>query len=266
MSRVGIACLCAVLALAALVTAPIVSPVPALAASGTLGVDAPLQEGPQDETAAITYLPAGSEVSIDGQPVDGFYPVTADGVAGWVRGDALLIQDDGYAPAPASDEGAALAATGEAAVDLAASDPTSGAIIGEAPAEAPPGEVAIAPEPDPALTGTPLPVAATNAAPAVDPAAAPDPNAPTVPVPDAGPSGPAAVASKAPILAGPGPDYGTLATAAPGSMVEQTGHLVDGYVTVRYGEVTGWIPLDSLGSPDEAGDDTEARRSGNKGD
>jgi hypothetical protein len=69
------------------------------------------------------------------------------------------------------------------------------------------------------------------------------------PFSDAGPSGPATVAIEAPILAGPGPDFGLIATAPAGSTVEQTGHLIGGYVTVQYAEVTGWAPLDHLGAP-----------------
>ncbi len=70
-----------------------------------------------------------------------------------------------------------------------------------------------------------------------------------VPDPGAGPLGPARVAAEVPILAGPGPGFGLIATAPAGSTVEQTGHLVGGYVTVRYAEVTGWMPLDHLAAP-----------------
>jgi hypothetical protein len=53
----------------------------------------------------------------------------------------------------------------------------------------------------------------------------------------------------APILAGPGSDYGFIATAPAGSTVEKTGHVIDGYVTVQYAEVTGWVALEHLGVP-----------------
>jgi hypothetical protein len=53
----------------------------------------------------------------------------------------------------------------------------------------------------------------------------------------------------APILAGPGPEYGFIATAPIGSTVEQTGHVINGYATVQYAEVTGWLALEHLGTP-----------------
>jgi hypothetical protein len=34
-----------------------------------------------------------------------------------------------------------------------------------------------------------------------------------------------------------------------GSTVQQTGHVTDGYVTVQYKEVTGWLALEHLGAP-----------------
>lgn len=74
-----------------------------------------------------------------------------------------------------------------------------------------------------------------------------DPNAPSVAVPDPGPVGPAAVMADVPIYAGPGSEFGVLGTAATGQLVEQTGHAVSGFVTVRYVGVTGWVPLDHLG-------------------
>ncbi len=76
-----------------------------------------------------------------------------------------------------------------------------------------------------------------------------DPNAPSVTVPDPGPVGPAAVMADVAIYAGPGSEFGVLGTAAMGQLVEQTGHAVGGYVTVRYVGVTGWVPLDHLGPP-----------------
>lgn len=80
-----------------------------------------------------------------------------------------------------------------------------------------------------------------------------DPNSPQVTVPDPGPIGPAAVMADVSIYAGPGPDFGVLGTAAVGQLVEQTGHSVSGYVTVRYVGVTGWVSLDHLGPPAASG-------------
>jgi hypothetical protein len=92
---------------------------------------------------------------------------------------------------------------------------------------------------------------APEQAPAAVPVSEPplDPNAPSVAVPDPGPVGPAAVMADVAIYAGPGAEFGVLGTAAMGQLVEQTGHAVSGYVTVRYVGVTGWVPLDHLGPP-----------------
>jgi len=60
--------------------------------------------------------------------------------------------------------------------------------------------------------------------------------------------GPASVTVDAPIRAGPSPDYDLIFTVPMGSTVEQTGHVTDGYVTVQYKEVTGWLALEQLGT------------------
>ena len=60
--------------------------------------------------------------------------------------------------------------------------------------------------------------------------------------------GPASVTVDAPIRAGPSPDFDLIFTVPMGSTVEQTGHVTDGYVTVQYKEVTGWLALDQLGT------------------
>ena len=89
-----------------------------------------------------------------------------------------------------------------------------------------------------------------------------DPNAPSVTVPDPGPVGPAAVMADVAIYAGPGSEFGVLGTAATGQLVEQTGHAVSGYVTVRYVGVTGWVPLDHLGPAPTADGSASAQETG----
>jgi hypothetical protein len=76
-----------------------------------------------------------------------------------------------------------------------------------------------------------------------------DANVTPLPVSEVAAVGPASVMVDAPILAGPGPEYGFIATAPVGSTVEQTGHMINGYVTVQYAEVTGWLALEHLGAP-----------------
>jgi uncharacterized protein YraI len=52
-----------------------------------------------------------------------------------------------------------------------------------------------------------------------------------------------------PIRSGPGPDYGLIFSVPAGSTIERTGHLVDGWVSVQYKEVTGWADAGQLGDP-----------------
>ena len=74
-----VVCLLVVVVLAALAGVSLLGP--ALAAPGTLLSDAPVLGAPNPEAASVGWLPAGSAVSVDGPPVDGFYPVTAEDVA-----------------------------------------------------------------------------------------------------------------------------------------------------------------------------------------
>jgi hypothetical protein len=88
-------------------------------------------------------------------------------------------------------------------------------------------------------------------APAGEGAAQPtvDGNVTPIPMAEIAAVGPASVMVDASILAGPGPEYGFIATAPAGSTVVQTGHVISGYATVQYAEVTGWVALDHLGAP-----------------
>ncbi len=105
-------------------------------------------------------------------------------------------------------------------------------------------------------------VAAADVTPAVAAAPEPllDPNAPSVTVTDPGPVGPASVMADVAIYAGPGLEFGVLGTAGTGQLVEQTGHAVSGFVTVRYVGVTGWVPLDHLGPPSATANNPTAQQ------
>src|SRR5215210_2006337 len=94
MSRFISVCLRAVVALVALLGTLVWSPDPALAATGTLSVETPLQESPAHEAPLLALLPEGTVVSVDGPPVDGFYPVTAGDLSGWMRGETLSVEKD----------------------------------------------------------------------------------------------------------------------------------------------------------------------------
>ena len=327
MSRLVSVCLCAVTMVAALMGASLSSPVPALAATGTLNIDTPLHAAPDPAAPVVALLPEGTVVSVDGPPVDGFYPVSTGDLTGWMRGETLLLEKDPIAgsgeagadsgqgaewlppdepltkeqtasdaaapvetvattdpmadPAPVTDAAATAPVQEAAPVDPGVSEPVADAMAA-APEAVEPAPVDVAPvdtgatakEPSPVDATIPVDPAAPDDAvpsqPSIDPGAAPipetapaeattpddggavpvaDANAAPQPAADAGPTGPASVSVDAPILMGPAPGYDLVFTVPGGSTVEQTGHVVDGYVTVRYKEVTGWIAVETLGNP-----------------
>src|SRR5215204_4170621 len=94
MSRFISVCLRAVVAIVALFGMLVSSPSTTLAATGTLSMETPLQESPAHEAPLLALLPEGTVVSIDGPPVDGFYPVTAGDLSGWMRGETLSVEKD----------------------------------------------------------------------------------------------------------------------------------------------------------------------------
>src|SRR5215212_7270926 len=94
MSRSISVCLRAVVALVALLGTLVWNPAPVRAATGTLGVETPLHDSPGPGAPVVALLPEGTVVSIDGPPVDGFYPVTAGDLSGWMRGETLSVEKD----------------------------------------------------------------------------------------------------------------------------------------------------------------------------
>ena len=281
-----------------------------------LSMETPLHESPAHGAPVIALLPEGTVVSIDGPPVDGFYPVTAGDLSGWMRGETLSLEkdvvaeggeaspppeeSDGLVPVeqtagddtapvetsatvdPAADPALAAEPPAETVTDPAGTEPVADVAYDDA--EAPPADPAALPadpavNPDlrrtrrrssPAAATRPLrptpprsnrrsrrlapqrrsPVAPATETPA-DAAAEPAPDAsPTPsPTPEPEPVGPASVTVDAPIRTGPGPSFDLIFTVPMGSTVQQTGHVTDGYVTVQYKEVTGWLALEHLGAP-----------------
>jgi hypothetical protein len=263
-------------------------PVSVLAASATLSAATPLYDAPDPNATMLVQLPEGAVVTIEGPPVAGFYPVAAGDVSGWLTGETMLVEKD-------VDEAVGDAGAGGATSDAAPGDPptdtpavgaetsgaldpagapeeaTDGAVIpdgsqngGDAPPTDPasqaPAEAVLAATPFDTVASEPVETAAAEAAADSEPV-------PAGTAPDAGPLGPASVVTEAPILAGPGPEFGLIAMAAAGGAVEQTGHQINGYVTVQYSGITGWAPLDHLGPPlpqAEATDTDEASESATK--
>jgi uncharacterized protein YraI len=296
MSRIVSVCLCAVVAFVATFGVSLLRPAPALAATGTLTMETPLQQAPDPSAPVIALMPEGTVVSIDGPPVDGFYPVTAGNVSGWMRGETMQLEkdivDDGSIPAATPDEAGQMApleqeTSDEAApvdpsappaadsdVGLPATDPTAEPTSSEPAAETDDASASDAVAPDPAAvdlaaaeTAVPEateadPTAADTAPPdaaPVDATAAPsenaapiptaDPNVTPIPVAEDVPTGSASATVDVAIRVGPSRDYDVITTAPAGSTVEQTGHLVDGYVSVQYNDITGWARTDQLDAP-----------------
>jgi len=55
----------------------------ALAEEGVAVGDTLILAGPGGQYGILTVAPAGSSLSVDGEPMDGYYPVTFDGIGGW---------------------------------------------------------------------------------------------------------------------------------------------------------------------------------------
>ena len=250
MSRFVSVCLCTFMVLVALIGGPLWQPVPVLAASGTVSMETALHDAPDPAAPVIAVLAAGTIVSIDGPPVEGFYPVTAGDSSGWMRGETVQLEKD--TPDPDVTEGTE--------VDPLVDD-TVESVPAEAPAEREPATdaapaTAVAPATDPVADTAATPdgsvpadeLAPVNESVPVDPPAPDDAAAVApVPAPDVSSVGPASVAVDAPIRTGPGLGFELIVTAPMGSTIQQTGHVIDGYVTVQYAEVTGWMALEHLG-------------------
>ena len=129
--RGGLAVLVGVLAVAGLGATVLATPRVALAATATATQDLTIFAGPGETYDALTYAPAGSSLSVDGEAVDDFYPVTYEGVSGWAATWTVAV--DGAAPASAEaapveeapSEEAAPASEPEAADTQVAAQPSS---------------------------------------------------------------------------------------------------------------------------------------------
>jgi uncharacterized protein YraI len=210
MSRIVACCLCASVALVALCGAHLLRPAPALAATGTLQMETPLHDAPNPGAPLIALLPPGTVVSIEGPPVDGFYPVASGDLSGWMRGETLALQkdipeDDTLSGTPAAEA----SGTGFADDDVASSSlqtTDEGVAVGDGPAPAA-NEATSPAEPSPeAAIAEPI-----EGDIAADPAAA----APLTPVADpATPAPDATIVDLAPEAAGDIAAGGELALAA----------------------------------------------------
>src|SRR5688572_10529483 len=67
----------------------------ALARDGQALGDTLILAGPGGQYGILTVAPAGAVMSVDGDPVDGYYPVTYDGISGWTTIGLLQVADGG---------------------------------------------------------------------------------------------------------------------------------------------------------------------------
>src|SRR5918997_4922392 len=67
----------------------------ALAQDGQALGDTLILAGPGGQYGILTVAPAGTVMSVDGDPVDGYYPVTYDGISGWTSTGLLQVADGG---------------------------------------------------------------------------------------------------------------------------------------------------------------------------
>jgi uncharacterized protein YraI len=67
----------------------------ALAQDGQALGDTMILAGPGGQYGILTVAPAGAVMSVDGDPVDGYYPVTYDGISGWTTIGMLQVADGG---------------------------------------------------------------------------------------------------------------------------------------------------------------------------
>ena len=67
----------------------------ARAADGVTLGDALILAGPGGQYGILTVAPTGSSMSVDGDAVDGYYPVTFDGVSGWTATGLIEVSGKG---------------------------------------------------------------------------------------------------------------------------------------------------------------------------
>src|SRR5215211_8772466 len=67
----------------------------ALARDGQALGDTLILAGPGGQYGILTVAPTGAVMSVDGDPVDGYCPVTYDGISGWTSIGLLQVADGG---------------------------------------------------------------------------------------------------------------------------------------------------------------------------
>jgi uncharacterized protein YraI len=110
----------------------------ALARDGQALGDTMILAGPGGQYGILTVAPAGTVMSVDGDPVDGYYPVTYDGISGWTATGLLQVADDGGNGGGGRDDRGTTNEVGNGGVTTVTADPIFS--DGAAPVEAAPAE------------------------------------------------------------------------------------------------------------------------------
>ena len=105
----------------------------ALARDGQALGDTVILAGPGGQYGILTVAPAGAVMSVDGDPVDGYYPVTYDGISGWATAGLLQVANDGGNGGGGNGGGRNRSSTGNGGVETVTADPIYS--DGAAPAE-----------------------------------------------------------------------------------------------------------------------------------
>jgi hypothetical protein len=108
----------------------------ALAKNGQVIGDTLILAGPGGDHGILTVAPAGATISVDGDAVDGYYPVTYEGVSGWTPAGLVDLGGNGGGGDGGGnrDKNRGNDANGNGGVDTVTAAPVSAA--GDAPVSA----------------------------------------------------------------------------------------------------------------------------------
>src|SRR5215217_5082327 len=110
----------------------------ALAQDGQALGDTLILAGPGGQYGILTVAPTGAVMSVDGDPVDGYYPVTYDGISGWTSVGLLQVADGGGNGGGGGKDRSTKHGVGNGGVDSVTADPI--VADGSAPVEVAPAE------------------------------------------------------------------------------------------------------------------------------
>ncbi len=119
----GVALLVGTMLVTAVGAAVLPAPRVVRAATATALQDLTVYAGPGTEYEALTYAPVGASLSVDGDAVNDFYPVTYDGVSGWAATWTVSVDGEPVAEAAAPSETSDEASSDDEAAEEAGPPP-----------------------------------------------------------------------------------------------------------------------------------------------